>query len=103
MIEAGAPFIAFIDFFEKRAVTAHLIFPKTVLLVNQHLNLFLKFDKGRESLSAKDLLKLEFKDPKLIMPKKEIFIGVKAREFIKSMGLSCDSPELTEFFDGVVR
>jgi hypothetical protein len=53
-------------------------------------------------MKAKDLLKFDYKKPELLMSKKE-FIGGKAREFIKKMGLTCDSPELAEFFDGVVR
>ena len=103
IVEAGAPFLSFIDFFERREVTAHLLFPKTLMLVNQHLNLFLKFGNSRESLKAKDLLKFDYKKPELLMTKKELFIGGKAREFIKKMGLTCDSPELAEFFEGVVR
>ena len=75
IVEAGAPFLSFIDFFERREVTAHLLFPKTLMLVNQHLNLFLKFGTNRESLKAKDLLKFDYKNPELLMSKKELFIG----------------------------
>ena len=54
-------------------------------------------------MKAKDLLKFDYKKPELLMSKKELFIGDKARDFIKKMGLTCESPELAEFFDGVVR
>ena len=103
LVEVGKPFIAFIDFFERREVNAHLIFPKMVLLLNQHLSSFLRDGKDRESGSAKDLLMVDFRDKEKFLNEKDIFVGTKARNFISFIGLNPSSPELNDFFNGVIR
>ena len=102
LIEAGEPFLQFIEYFEARMVCAHCLFRKMALLINQHLALFLK-DGGRQAMKPKQLLKVNYTDPNMLMEKKDIFVGSNARMFIKKIGLGSTSPELAEFFAGVVR
>ena len=100
LIAAGDPFLKFIEFFESSKVLVHLIFPKTSLLLSQHLSFFLK-SGGRDAMAPAKLLEVDFKEADLQLSRKDVFIGSKAREFIKKIGLTCDSPELSEFFQGV--
>ena len=102
LIEAGEPFLQFIEYFEARMVHAHCLFRKMALLINQHLALFLK-DGGRQAMKPKQLLKVNYTDPNMLMENKDIFVGSSARMFIKKIGFSSESPELAKFFAGVVR
>ena len=102
MIEAGQPFLKFIDFFESRSVTAHLLFPKMVLLLCQHFSMFLK-PGNRNEMTARQLLLVDYEDPTMQLSKKDIFVGSRVKDFVKKMQLTCDSPELDEFYDGVTR
>jgi hypothetical protein len=78
-----------------------LLFPKTTLLLAQHLSFFLKSGFEWDSKTPTELLNVDFRDPKLQLNKKEVFIRSKARSFIAKMGLTSESPELYEFFAGV--
>ena len=102
LIEAGQPFLKFIDFFESRSVTAHLLFPKMALLLSQHFLMFLKPGERKE-MTPRQLLTIDFKNPTMLLPKKDIFVGTRVKEFIKKMNLTCESPELNEFYEGVTR
>jgi hypothetical protein len=102
LLEVGEPFISFIDFFESREVRAHALYPKMALLTHQLLVMFLKPD-GRDTLSPKRLLKVDYKNKDLQLSKEDVFLGDKARSFIKRIGLTTGSPELEEFFKGVTK
>ena len=102
MVEAGDPFLKFIDFFESRKVRVHLIYPKTILLLEQHLSFFLQTG-GRDNLTTSQLLGVDFRDPKLQLGTGQVFLGSGARTFIQKMGLTSSSPELAGFFSGVTR
>lgn len=102
LLEVGEPFISFIDFFESREVRAHVLYPKMALLTHQLLVMFLKPD-GRDTLSPKRLLKVDYKNKDLQLSKEDVFLGDKARSFIKRIGLTAGSPELEEFFKGVTK
>lgn len=102
LIEVGEPFINFIDFFESREVRAHVLYPKMALLTHQLLVMFLKPD-GRDKLTPKRLMKVDYKDQGMQLNKEKVFLGEKARRFIKRMGLTAGSPELEEFFKGVTK
>ena len=54
-------------------------------------------------MSPKQLLKVDVRDQQMQLPKKDIVIGIKARDFIKEIGLNANSPELNEFFESVTR
>ena len=100
LLEVGEPFIAFINFFESRMVRAHVLFPKMALLLNQLFTMFLK-PEGRDKLTPRRLIKLDYKDKKTQLSREHIFLGEKTRSFIKKIGMTADSPELQEFFGGV--
>ena len=102
LIAAGDSFLKFIEFFETRGVRIHLIFPKTVFLLCQHLSFFLK-SGDRDKLPVKRLLEVDFKADEMQLSKKDVFIGASARSFIKKIGFTPQSPELGEFFQGVVQ
>ena len=102
LIEVGDPFIRFIDFFESRAVRGHLIYPKMALLLNQFFSMFLK-SGDRATATPKELLLIKYKDPEQQLSKEKVFIGDKARSFMKKVGLSSSSRELEEFFEGVTK
>jgi hypothetical protein len=78
-----------------------LLFPKTTLLLAQHLALFLNSEVDWDSKTLTELLNVDFRDPKLQLKKKWVFLGSKARSFIAKMGLTSEYPELGEFFAGV--
>jgi hypothetical protein len=99
LLEVGEPFI---DFFESRDVRAHALYPKMALLTHQLLVMFLKPDR-RDKLSPKRLLKVDYKNKDLQLSKEDVFLGDKARSFIKRIGLTTGSPELEEFFKGVTK
>ena len=100
IIDAGDLFLKFIEFFEKRSITMHLMFAKTVILLSTHLSFFLK-DGDRERLSARQLLEVDYKKPEMQLHQKDIYVGLKARNFMQKMGFSSQSPELAVFFKGV--
>ena len=102
LVEASTPFVNFIEFFESRKVRCHLLYSKMALLLSTHLDMFLK-DGGRNKMSPKQLLKVDVRDQQMQLPKKDIVIGIKARDFIKEIGLNANSPELNEFFESVTR
>ena len=102
LLDVGEPFIAFIDFFESREVRAHVLYPKMALLAHQLLMMFLKPD-GRDTLSPKRLLKADYKNKDLQLSKEDVFLGDKARSFIKKIGMTAGSPELEVFFKGVTE
>ena len=102
LIEVGEPFLAFIEFFESRSVRAHLLQPKMALLLNQHFAMFLK-QANRDKMTPRRLLQVDYKDPNMQLSKKDICVGRRVRSFIKKMGLSCDSLELSEFFQDVIN
>ena len=95
LLEVGEPFIAFINFFESRMVRAHVLFPKMALLLNQLFTMFLK-PEGRDKLTPRRLIKLDYKDKKTQLSREHIFLGEKTRSFIKKIGMTADSPELQE-------
>ena len=70
LIAAGDPFLKFINFFETRGVRIHLIFPKTVLLLCQHLSFFLK-SGDRDKLPVKRLLEVDYKADGMQLIKKD--------------------------------
>ena len=102
LIDVSEPFIKFIDFFESRLVRAHLLFPKMALLLNQLFTMFLK-PMGMDRMMPSRLLKLDYKDTELQLSREDVFLGDKARRFIKTIGMTTNSPELLEFFKGVSR
>ena len=102
LLEVGEPFITFIDFFESREVRAHVLYPKMALLAHQLLMMFLKPD-GRDTLTPKRLLKADYKNKDLQLSKEDVFLGDKARSFIKKIGMTAGSPELEVFFKGITE
>ena len=54
-----------------------------------------------ENIKAKDLLAVDFRDLDLHLSKRKIFLGSQAEEFLKTAGLTRESPELGSFFKGV--
>ena len=102
LIEVGEPFLAFIEFFESKSVRAHLLQPKMALLLNQHFSMFLK-PSNRDKMTPRRLLQIDYKDANMQLSKKEICVGRRVRSFIKKIGISCDSLELSEFFQGVTN
>ena len=71
-----------------------------VLLLNQQLGMLTTFTSNDNS-DAESLLKFDFTRKDNRLNNKNIMIGEKARQFIKSMNLNADSPELKQFFDAV--
>ena len=102
LLEVGEPFINFIDYFESREVRAHVLYTKMALLTAQLFVMFLKPD-GRDRLTPKRLLKVDYKDMDMQLSKEDVFLGEKARRFINKIGLTAGSPELDEFFKGVTK
>ena len=102
LIEVGDPFIVFLEFFESRAVRGHLLFPKMVLLLHQLFSMFLK-PGDMDTASPRRLLEVEYKDPKLQLNREEVVVGSRVTKFLKEAGLTCKSPELDEFYEGVTR
>ena len=76
LIEVGEPFIDFLQFFESRSVRGHLLCP-----------MFLK-TSNRDTATTKMLLKVNYKDPKMQLGKKEFFVGSRVRNFLKKTGLT---------------
>ena len=102
LMEAGEPFLKFINFFESRQVRAHLLFIKMGLLLHKLFTMFLK-SGGRDRMTPARLLKVNFKDKELQLSREVMFIGEKAKRFMKKIGLTANSPELHEFFEGIYR
>ena len=102
LIEAGEPFLNFIQFFESKSVRAHLLHPKMAVLLSQHFSMFLT-QGNRDKMTPRRLLEVDYKDPQMQLSKKDVFVGRRVRNFIKKIGLSCDSPELSAFFLSVTE
>ena len=54
-------------------------------------------------MTPRRLLQVDYKDPNMQLSRKDICVGRRVRSFIKKMGLSCDSLELSEFFQGAIN
>jgi hypothetical protein len=102
LIEVGAPFIDFLEFFESRTVRGHLLFPKMALLLHQLFSMFLK-PGDRDTATPKMLLKVDYKDPEMQLGKKEVFVGSRVKNFMKKTGLTYNSPELRNFYGGITK
>jgi hypothetical protein len=55
-----------------------LLFPKNTPLLAQHLSLFLKSEVDQDWKTPTELLKVDFRNPKLQLNKKRVFVGLKA-------------------------
>ena len=62
----------------------HLMFTKTVILLPSYLDLFLK-DGDRKTLLARELLEVDYKKVEMQLRKKDIYIGNRARSFLKQV------------------
>ena len=102
LIEVGNPFIDFLQFFESRSVRGHLLFPKMLLLLHQHFDKFLK-PGDRDTATPKRLLNVDYKDPEMQLSREEMVVGPRVEKFLKEAGLTCKSPELDEFYEGVKK
>ena len=102
LIEVGAPFIDFLEFFESRAVRGHLIFPKMALLLHQLFSQFLK-PGDWDTASPRRLLNVDYKDPEMQLSRGEVVVGHRVNKFLKEAGLTYKSMELDEFYEGVTK
>ena len=96
------PIIDFIDFFESRDIRVHYRYEKCVLLLRQHLSNWVK-DGGSSDgseLTVDQMLSVKCNAAQKLS-RKNVFLGTSAREFIQSIGLNSQSPELDEFFSSV--
>ena len=72
------------------------------LLLHQLFSMFLK-PGNRDTATPKMLLKVDYKDPKMQLGKKEVFVGSRVRNFLKKTGLTYDSPELRDFYRSITK
>ena len=97
ILDVGAPLIKFLNFFESTEVRVHKQFASIVDLVYNYLSKFLMnagMKADEEAVTAKRLMKVDYKDKKLQLDDEKIFLGVKADEFLKEIGLKRDSEEM---------
>jgi hypothetical protein len=100
LIEAGKLFLRHINFFECQKVQAHSCSLRPhCCSPSTSLSSSIPRSTGTQRLT--ELLNVDFRDPKLQLKKKWVFLGSKARSFIAKMGLTSEYPELGEFFAGV--
>ena len=52
-------------------------------------------------IKTSDMLKIEFRDRKLQLSNKEIYLGPKCDSLLQELGLTQSSPELVPWFDQV--
>ena len=86
LIEAGEPFLRHINFFECQKVQAHSCSQRPHCC-SPSTSLFLESEVDQDSKTPTELLNVDFRDPKLQLNKKEVFVGSKARSFIAKMSV----------------
>ena len=72
------------------------------LLLHQLFSMFLK-PGDRDTATPKMLLKVDYKDPKMQLSKKDVFVGSRVKNFLKKTGLTYNSPELHEVTEKLVK
>ena len=102
--DIGVPIINFLDFFESQKETRiHLRYSRIVEFVYTLAAKYLENGGlgSAERVSSEKLLKVDYKDPKLFLPVKKIWIGGKAEKFLADLGLSKESSEVSTWMRGV--